>query len=89
MNLGIVQAMLKEYNESETSYYKALFYKKNYPNCYYNLGNLYIELQNYSMALKMWHTAASLKPKHQKAWSNILTFYDNKGLHDEVLKVSK
>lgn len=40
MNLGIVLAGLKHHNEAETSYFTALAYRKKYPDCYYNLGNL-------------------------------------------------
>lgn len=38
MNLGIVQSALKQDKESEASYFKALQYRSNYPDCYYNLG---------------------------------------------------
>lgn len=40
MNLGIVQSALKRYEESEASYFMALQYRSNYPDCYYNLGVL-------------------------------------------------
>lgn len=40
MNLGIVYSALKQYKESEASYIKALEYRPNYPDCYYNLGIL-------------------------------------------------
>jgi Flp pilus assembly protein TadD len=40
MNLGIVLAGLKHHSEAETSYFTALAYRKKYPDCYYNLGNL-------------------------------------------------
>lgn len=40
MNLGIVLASTKQYEESESAYKNALKYRKNYPDCYYNMGNL-------------------------------------------------
>lgn len=40
MNLGIVLANTKRYDESHNAYHMALKYRKNYPDCYYNLGNL-------------------------------------------------
>jgi len=40
MNLGIVLAGLKRHSEAEASYFIALTYRKKYPDCYYNLGNL-------------------------------------------------
>ena len=40
MNLGIVQASLKKNSSAERSYAKAILHRRNYPDCYYNLGNL-------------------------------------------------
>jgi len=40
MNLGIVQAGLKKYEDAEESYMTALTHRQKYPDCYYNLGNL-------------------------------------------------
>lgn len=40
MNLGIVQVLLKDYANAETSYLIALKHRKPYPDCLYNLGNL-------------------------------------------------
>lgn len=89
MNLGIVQAVLKEHEDAENSYFKALSYRKNYANCFYNLGNLYIDTKNFSAAISSWKRAISINPHHQKAWSNILAFYDNQlNNHEDVLKFS-
>lgn len=88
MNLGIVQTAMKNYNDALFSYEKALKYKKNYTNCYYNIGNLYIEMNNSTMALKYWKKTIQIDPKHSKAWSNILALLDNKGLVNEILQTS-
>lgn len=40
MNLGILLASTKRLKESEIAYKTALNYRKNYPDCYYNMGNL-------------------------------------------------
>jgi tetratricopeptide (TPR) repeat protein len=40
MNLGIVEAELKKYSQAEDSYKTAIQHRHNYPDCYYNLGNL-------------------------------------------------
>lgn len=42
MNLGIVYSSMGSLNESEYCYLEALKYRKKYPDCYYNLGNLVI-----------------------------------------------
>lgn len=46
MNLGIVLGSTRRYEEALTAYKTALYYKRNYPDCYYNLGNLVI-IMNY------------------------------------------
>lgn len=40
MNLGIVLANTNRYDEALECYNYALTYRKKYPDCYYNLGNL-------------------------------------------------
>lgn len=88
MNLGIVQAAMKNYKDALSSYKMALLYRKNYANCYYNIGNLYIDMNNSSMALRYWKETIAIDPKHSKAWSNILALLDNKGLVQEILDTS-
>lgn len=44
MNLGIVLANTGRYEESYSAYKTALRYRKKYPDCYYNLGNLVIRI---------------------------------------------
>lgn len=89
MNLGIVQAALKNYDLALTSYKKALQHRKNYANCYYNMGNLYIDMRNSSMALKYWKETLRVDATHSRAWSNILAYFDNKGLTEEILAYSE
>lgn len=43
MNLGIVLTNLNQSEEAEESYLIAINYRKKYPDCYYNLGNLVID----------------------------------------------
>lgn len=40
MNLGIVLANMKHFSEAETCYRNAIKYRRRYPDCFYNLGNL-------------------------------------------------
>lgn len=88
MNLGIVQAAQKYNIDALHSYQKALKYRKRYPVCLYNIGNLYIEMKNDTMALKFWREAVALDPRQNKAWANILALLDKSGLTDEVIKTS-
>lgn len=40
MNLGIVLTQLKQFKDAERCYWNAIKYRRNYPDCFYNLGNL-------------------------------------------------
>lgn len=44
MNLGIVLTNLNQLEEAEYCYLKAISYRSRYPDCYYNLGNLVIQI---------------------------------------------
>ena len=50
MNLGTVQAALKDFSLAEESYLKALSLRKVYPDCWYNLGNLYLKTRDVGKA---------------------------------------
>lgn len=89
MNLGIVLASQKKLNESLHAYETALKYRKRYATCYYNLGNLYIELKNNDMALKAWQESVLLDAKQGKAWANLLALLDNNGMHRDVIRISE
>lgn len=42
MNLGIVLATLDQNEEAEMAYLTALKHRRNFSDCFYNLGNLVI-----------------------------------------------
>lgn len=88
MNLGIVQSALKKYNAALKSYQKALVYRKRYAICHYNMGNLYLDLQQYSEAMHHWQESVALNAKQPKAWANILTMLDNRGLYEDAVRLS-
>ena len=41
------------------------------------------------MALANWKQTIALNPKHLKAWSNLLAYFDNQGLNEQVLQTSE
>ncbi|XP_067616656.1 protein O-mannosyl-transferase Tmtc4 [Eurosta solidaginis] len=88
MNLGIVQAARKDAYNALQSYKNALKYRKSYAICHYNLGNLYLDIQMHSEAMQHWQEAVSLNPQQPKAWANILTMLDNRGLYEDVIRLS-
>ncbi|RXM37241.1 Transmembrane and TPR repeat-containing protein 4 [Acipenser ruthenus] len=79
MNLGIVQNSLKKFEEAENSYWNAIKFRKKYPDCYYNLGRLYADLNRHVDALNAWRNATVLKPDHSLAWNNMVILLDNTG----------
>lgn len=88
MNLGIVQSAQKKYDLALESYRQALKYRSEYAVCYYNMGNLYLEKQHFAEALRHWQHAVALNPRQPKAWANILTMLDNRGMHEDALRIS-
>ncbi|EDV30332.1 uncharacterized protein Dana_GF22999 [Drosophila ananassae] len=88
MNLGIVQAARQKYDQALGSYEKALKHRPNFAVCYYNMGNLFLEQKRFTKALHHWQHAVALNPRQPKAWANILTMLDNKGLHEDALRLS-
>lgn len=88
MNLGIVQAARKDYKNALLSYKNALKYRKNYAICHYNLGNLYLDQKMHSEAMQHWQEAVTLNPRQPKAWANILTMLDNRGLYEDAIRLS-
>uniref|UniRef100_A0A8C1HR44 dolichyl-phosphate-mannose--protein mannosyltransferase n=1 Tax=Cyprinus carpio carpio TaxID=630221 RepID=A0A8C1HR44_CYPCA len=79
MNLGIVQNSLKKFDKAEQSYWNAIRFRKKYPDCYYNLGRLYADLNRSIDALNAWRNATMLKPDHSLAWNNMVILLDNTG----------
>ncbi|ELU01234.1 hypothetical protein CAPTEDRAFT_123644 [Capitella teleta] len=84
MNLGIVQAALKKTAAAERSYKTALLHRRRYPDCFYNLGNLYLETNQPNEALAAWRNATLLRPKHLSAWGNMILLLDNSGRMPEL-----
>ncbi|XP_025079348.1 transmembrane and TPR repeat-containing protein 4-like isoform X2 [Pomacea canaliculata] len=89
MNLGIVQAQLRKFDLAETSYQTALQHRRKYPDCYYNLGNLFLEQERHQEALDAWHMATRLKPQHVNAWSNAMILLDNLGHYEKTIKMGE
>ncbi|GFN94614.1 transmembrane and tpr repeat-containing protein 4 [Plakobranchus ocellatus] len=87
MNRGIVKAALGKHVEAEYSYKQGLRCRKNYPDCYYNLGNLYVEMKRSQDALEAFHNATRLKPTHWNAWNNAIILLDNLGYYDKASQV--
>ncbi|CAG7826142.1 unnamed protein product [Allacma fusca] len=78
MNLGIVLSR-KNTTEAMDCYFKALEHRRRYPDCEYNLGNLYLDVGDKERAIKSWIKAVSLKPTHTQAWVNLIILMDQDG----------
>ncbi|XP_059167609.1 protein O-mannosyl-transferase TMTC4-like isoform X2 [Physella acuta] len=88
MNRGIVKAALKKFTEAEFSYKRGIHYRKNYPDCYYNLGNLYLDMGRSQDALEAWHNATVLKPTHWNSWNNAIILLDNLNQHEKAASLA-
>lgn len=77
---GIVKATKGQYAEALVCYNRALKYRKRYANCYYNLGNLHLTMNNSDLALQSWSQSLAINAKHSPSWANMLTLLDNQGL---------
>lgn len=89
MNLGIVLAAQGRYDEALLAYRRALDYRPKYATCLYNIGNLYISINNETAALKFWTEAVELDAQLTQAWANILAAHDNAGRSVQVFRISE
>ncbi|KAK3796778.1 hypothetical protein RRG08_045784 [Elysia crispata] len=89
MNRGIVKAALLKYEEAEYSYKQALRCRRNYPDCYYNLGNLYVETNHSQSALDAFLNATRQRPTHWNSWNNAIILLDNLGYYEKAAKMGE
>lgn len=59
-----------------------------YPDCLYNLGNLYLEKGDHQAALATWTNATTLKPSLAVAWTNMLILLDSQGQYQPAIDVA-
>lgn len=85
MNLGIVMVMRKKYDEAMQHYNRALIARPYYPVCYYNMGNAYVEIQQFDLAQKHFETALNQDRTMDLAWKNLLTLLYNEGKYEDVI----
>ena len=76
MNLGTVQAALRDFEVAEKSYVKALSLRRSYPDCWYNLGNLYLKFAKAVKAKEAFDQAIFLNPNHRSSWLNLVILSD-------------
>uniref|UniRef100_A0A1Y1MPI5 Uncharacterized protein n=1 Tax=Photinus pyralis TaxID=7054 RepID=A0A1Y1MPI5_PHOPY len=67
----------------------AISFRNKYPDCYYNLGNLYLDAKRNEDALTAWEKAVLFRSTHTAAWSNMLVLLDSLGRYKEVLELGR
>lgn len=77
MNLGIVDAALKDHRSAEINYAKAISLRRTYPDAHYNLGTLYLSQGLKDDALAQFVTATQQNPRHFAAWANKVILLDD------------
>lgn len=87
MNLGIVLSS-KNQSYALTCYENALKYRKSYPDCEYNLGNLFLDMGNKKRALQAWKRATTIKPTHAQAWINSVILLEQEGRLEDAKRTA-
>merc|ERR1719219_1237068 len=77
MNLAIVEQARGQMEQAESHYLIALDLRPPYPDCVYNLGNLYLKTSRLIEAEARLREAANLG--HKKAWSNLVLLLEEMG----------
>ena len=67
---------------AEHHYLAALSLRSPYPDCEYNLGNLYLKTSRFDEAETKLRTASRLG--HQLAWGNLVLLLEERGREDEA-----
>ncbi|KAI6660292.1 Transmembrane and TPR repeat-containing protein [Oopsacas minuta] len=77
MNRGTVETDLKLFSQSEQSILTAIKHRNNYPDAYYNLGNLYLAQEMGEMAQAAYRKSINLKIDHISSWINLCLSLQN------------
>ena len=85
-NLGVVYAKKGMYREALESYTTVVRFSSsgNAANTYFNIGNLYVELQQFSKATEAYNKAVSLNPRHYQTHTNLGWLLMSLGRDDEA-----
>jgi len=70
MNFAIVLQHMGKYEEAEHHYVQALNLRQPYPDCTFNLGNLYLKMKNYSGAEVYFRRGVEMQ--HQLSFVNLI-----------------
>ncbi|MGQ0792601.1 MAG: tetratricopeptide repeat protein [Deltaproteobacteria bacterium] len=84
---GLIYFALKDYKETEASYYRALELKPDYSEARYNLCGLYLTLDKADEAIRECGRAAAdaVYPSRDKALTSLGVAYVRKGQNDKAL----
>ena len=82
---GDVLFFLERYQESVASYEKAIEFKPNDHEAWYNRGNSFANLQKYDKAIASYEKAIEFKPNDHEAWHNRGINLANLQKYDEAI----
>lgn len=85
IQLGVVTARMKKYEEALEYYNKALQINPYEPVALNNSATVYFELKNFDEALKRFMRAVELKPDYADAYMNIGSCYGMAGQYDKAI----
>ncbi|XP_067670593.1 protein O-mannosyl-transferase TMTC4-like [Haliotis asinina] len=88
-NLGVVRVGLQKMEPAEASFLEALRHRRMFPNCLFNLGNLYKYLGRHTEAIAAWRNVTQINPTYTGAWKHTVMLLQDLGKYDRAIAVGK
>ncbi|XP_046563749.1 protein O-mannosyl-transferase TMTC4-like [Haliotis rubra] len=88
-NLGVVRIGLQKLGPAEESFLEALRHRRMFPNCLFNLGNLYKYLGRHTEAIAAWRNVTQISPTYTGAWKHTVMLLQDLGKYDRAIVVGK
>ncbi|MFN7382379.1 MAG: tetratricopeptide repeat protein [Dolichospermum sp.] len=83
--LGYLHNVRKDYQAAISSYDKAVEFKPDYHQAWYNRGNSLDDLGRYEEAISSYDKAVEFKPDYHQAWYNRGNSLDDLGRYEEAI----
>jgi Tetratricopeptide repeat len=73
-------------NAAEVAFGKALVEDNDFGRCFYNLGIVYLQLDNYLASTGVFTESLALEPNNQDAWYGLAMAYRNRGDSEKAIQ---
>ncbi len=85
-NLSVELRKAGKYPEAHASSLEALRLKSDFVNGYVSLGNIYLDIRSFDLAIQQFHRALALKPDYGEVYVNLGNTYMGKGETDKAIE---